>query len=125
MFVICALSWFYKRILLRVVIIILNCNGIFLGNTAANIWGTLHYVILNSTFCYPVSSVNGIFVNIFFKIKLKLVDTSHEAENKCLWLKHFSYKFLNLATINAGKHKTFLPTKRFRAFRNKLLGDLV
>jgi len=88
MFVTCALSWFYKRILLIVVIIILYCNGIFLGNTATIIWGMLHYVILNSTF-YSVSSVIGIFINIFFKIKLELVDTSHEAVNICLWLKIF------------------------------------
>jgi hypothetical protein len=51
-----------------VVITILYCNGIFLENTAAIIWGMLHYVILNSTFYYPVSSVIGTFVNIFLKI---------------------------------------------------------
>jgi len=69
----------------------------FLGNIAYIIWGMLHYVILKATFYYPVSSVTGIFVNIFFKIKLKSVNTSHEAENICLWLKHFSFKSLNAA----------------------------
>lgn len=68
MFVTYALRWIYKRILMIVVITILYCNGIFLENTAAIIWGMLHYVILNSTFYYPVSSVIGTFVNIFLKI---------------------------------------------------------
>jgi hypothetical protein len=67
-----------------VVIIILHCNGIFLRNTAAIIWGMLHYVILNSTFYYPVFCVIDTFVNILLKIKLKLVNTSHETEKICL-----------------------------------------
>jgi hypothetical protein len=105
MFVTCALIGFYKRILLIVVVIILYCNGILLGSTASIIWGTLHYVILNSTFYLSSIFRYWHFCKYFLQNKIKI--GGHKSwgwKHICRWLKYFSYKFLNSAAINACKH---------------------